>query len=180
MATAMLITSFRPWKAHQPSNSSDDLLGVMAHQGQLPEAAVLLRHLPVNFQLAPAQVIAKLYECQPRLVICCGMAETRQRLTLERYGTQDNHRLLTTLPLGGLRLGTRYTAISNSAGRYVCNHLYYCVLAQLQHLPWPCEALFVHVPVLTAVNQAAIAADFALILQRLQHYARPGQQRGAA
>lgn len=180
MTTAMLLTSFRPWKAHQLSNSSDDLLEVLAQHNQLPEDAVLLRHLPVNFQLAPTQVIAKLYECQPRLMICCGMAENRHRLTLERCGTQDDHRLITSLPLGGLRLGTRYTAISNSAGRYVCNHLYYRVLAQLQHIPWPCEALFVHVPVLTAANQTAIAADFALILQRLQGYASQDSQQRVA
>lgn len=163
----LLITSFAPWKANQPSNSSDDLLVKLQQQRALPDSAMLVRQIPVNYQLAPCQVIAKLVELQPAVLVCCGMAEKRQQLSLELNGRWEDQLLKTTLDLPDLLEGTRFTEISFCAGTYVCNHLYFKVLEFIQRSRSSTQALFIHVPRLTPLNEAFIAADFSLVLERL-------------
>ncbi|MBE7386010.1 MAG: peptidase C15 [Leptolyngbya sp. SIO1E4] len=165
---SLLLTSFAPWRAHQRSNTSDDLVALLQSRNQLPEETVLMRHLPVHFQLAPCQVIATVAKTRPSIVVCCGMAEQRSLLTLERYARQEGHLLETDLPLPQLCQGTRWTHISDDAGSYVCNHLYYQLLGYGQKKCWPIQCLFVHVPLLTEHNRELIAQDFALILSRLK------------
>ncbi|HEY9762051.1 MAG TPA: peptidase C15 [Trichocoleus sp.] len=167
MPSPILITSFAPWKAHQVSNASDDLLASLEQRRALPSNAILMRQIPVNFQLAPCQVIAKLVELRPSILICCGMAENRQRLNLELNGKRDDRVLKTSLNLSALSRGTQLTEISDCAGTYVCNHLYFTVLDFIQKTRFPTQAIFVHVPCLTPSNQPFLEADFTLILKRL-------------
>jgi pyroglutamyl-peptidase len=179
MFNPLLITSFSPWRACQPSNSSDDLIDQLQQRGALPPNVQLLRQVPVNYQLAPCQVIAKLVELRPAVVLCCGMAETRQQLSLELYGRNPSRRLRTQLNLTALSAGTQLTEISRCAGTYVCNHLYFKVLEHLQQTQSPTQALFVHVPLLTVVNQELIVADFSRIVRRLSLSQRSGPQSAA-
>lgn len=178
--TSLLLTSFAPWRAHQLSNTSDDLLALLQSQGQIPEDAVLLRQLPVHFQLAPTEVIANLVTAKPAIVVCCGMAETRTHLTLERYGRLEGQCLTTSLDLPKLAIGTYWTDISEDAGDYVCNYLYFRLLTYIQENNLSTSGLFVHVPLLTQENQAWVAHDFALILKRLQTMTLSLDKRTAA
>ncbi|ASC72211.1 Pyrrolidone-carboxylate peptidase [Halomicronema hongdechloris C2206] len=171
MSFPILITSFAPWQAHQLSNSSDDLLMYLHRQRGLPANVTMLRHLPVNYELAPAIVMAKLLELCPRLILCCGMAESRPCLSLEQTGRWQQTVLYTSLDLTRLVRDTRVTQISDHAGNYVCNYLYFRLLDFIQRQRWPTLALFIHVPVLTSANRAILAADFALILRRLTLWA---------
>lgn len=169
MAAPILITSFRPWKAHQGLNSSDVLLDqVMA---KLPSNAMFLRYLPVNFDLAPIQVISSIVQYRPKAVVCCGMAETRKTLTVEQWGTHQEQRLATPINLQTLVDSTIHTAISEDAGSFVCNRLYYRVLhhlEQLAQLKQPASAaLFVHVPPITSTNRALVEFDFLKIIEHL-------------
>lgn len=164
----ILITTFAPWRAHQPSNASDDLIAHLHQQGRFSADIVLMRQIPVNFQLAPCQVIAKIVELRPRLVICCGMAEDRTHLTLERNGQRHQQVLQTSLNFSALLSKTYLSAISHDAGDYVCNHLYYEVLSFLEGNPVGAQGLFIHVPRLTARNQALLMTDFCLILEQLR------------
>ncbi len=166
--TSLLLTSFAPWRAHQLSNSSDDLIDQLQAHDQIPVGTELLRRLPVHFQLAPCQVIAAMVKVRPAIVVCCGMAETRSQLTLEHYGRSGPTRLATALDLSHLAIGTQWTTCSDDAGDYVCNHLYFEVLHYIQRQNLSTQCLFVHVPVLTPDNQTVLRQDFALILQRLQ------------
>lgn len=180
MPAPILITSFAPWKAYQPSNSSDDLLLRLQQQRRLPANAVLMRQIPVNFHLAPCQVLAKLVELRPAVLVCCGMAENRQRLSLELNGCCGDQVRQTSLNLPSLLRDTRLTEISHCAGTYVCNHLYYKVLDFIEQTRFPTQAVFLHIPRLNALNQAFIAADSALILRRLSRAERlPSWQRAA-
>ena len=172
----ILLTSFAPWRASQPSNSSDDLLIQSQRTGGLPSEAIILRKLPVNFQLAPTQVIAKIFELRPRWVICCGMAESRNHLNLELQGTCNQRVLQTSINLKTLMADTQITEVSHSAGDFVCNHLYFKVLDFLNRANWPCECVFVHVPRLTKANWQPIQSDFLLMLDRLS---TPQQNRWA-
>ncbi|MEM6838929.1 MAG: peptidase C15 [Cyanobacteria bacterium P01_C01_bin.120] len=165
----LLLTSFAPWKAHQVSNDSDDLIMLLHDRQRLPKSTQLLRHLPVHFQLAPAQVIAALDQHRPTTVVCCGLAETRSRLNLER----DAHNppapcLSTSIDLPQLADGLPWTTISYDAGTFVCNALYYELLSHIGKHNLSIRALFVHVPPLTKDNREPLMTDMARLLQRLQ------------
>ena len=159
----ILITSFRPWKAHQGINSSDILLEQVT--AKLPQNAIALRWLPVNFDLAPIQVITHIVQYRPKVVICCGMAEKRNTLTVEQWGTYQDQRLATPIHLPNLVKQTIYTRISEDAGDFVCNRLYYRVLKHLKEQS--AVALFVHVPLITPANQPLIEFDFLKIVEHL-------------
>lgn len=174
--TSLLLTSFAPWRAHQLSNASDDLIGLLESRNQIPPNASLIRQLPVHFQLAPSQVIATMLKIRPAVVVCCGMAEKRALLNLEQYACWNGDRRETPLNLSPLCVGTQWTEISHDAGDYVCNYLYYRLLAFVQKHRWPIQCLFVHVPLLTNSNRELVAHDFALILSRL----RPPQHASLA
>ncbi|MEM8613487.1 MAG: peptidase C15 [Cyanobacteria bacterium P01_H01_bin.105] len=163
MTSPLLITSFRPWKAHQRLNSSDVLLERVA--AKLPKNTISLRWLPVNFDLAPIQVISHIFQYRPKVVICCGMAETRKTLTVEQWGTYQHSRLATPIQLPTLIDKTIHTRISHNAGNFVCNRLYYRVLHHFKQQS--SLALFVHVPLITPANQAVIEFDFLKIVEHL-------------
>ena len=163
----ILLTAFAPWQAHQPSNSSDDLLALVAQHPHCPSNVVMMRGLSVHFDLAPAQVMAQAMALRPALVVCCGMAETRTLLTLEQWGRRDDRRLRPRLDLEALSRHLPLTAISQDAGDYVCNHLYYDLLETLpQRLP-SCQGLFIHVPKLHRHLQPWLLLDFLTVLARL-------------
>ncbi|MEM8545581.1 MAG: peptidase C15 [Cyanobacteria bacterium P01_H01_bin.119] len=165
--TPLLLTSFCPWKAHQSANSSDQLLELMQRQNLLPAGVILLRRLPVHRQLAPMTVMMRMLEVRPAIVVCCGMAERRERLSLERIGKRGDRRLTTPLDLDALIIGTTMTEISTDAGDYVCNDIYYTLLNQVERDRWRACPLFVHVPLLTAANALALSADFQWVINRL-------------
>ncbi len=167
MAAPLLLTTFAPWKAHQPTNASDDLVDCLIRQKKLPGNAVIMRHIPVSFDLAPCRVMAKMVELQPQIVVCCGMAETRTHLELELNGKSSDRVLRTGLALHRLSADTLLTRISHCAGDYVCNHLYYHLLEAIERHRWGTQALFIHIPKLTPANEPLLVHDLSLILHRL-------------
>lgn len=168
MHPKLLLTSFETWLPHQKSNTSDDLLGEVSRLESFPPTRTLLRKLPVENQLASDRVLAAIETLQPTGIICCGMAEKRSQLTLESQATRGKDILPTTVNLDKLVAKLAVTAISNDAGDFVCNYLYYSVLEYLnrQNLPIPC--LFVHVPPIDSDNLAPILADFTIVCQELE------------
>lgn len=167
----ILITSFQPWRAHQHSNSSDDVIGNLDAQRQLPDDAIWLRRVPVSFQLAPMRVINAIYYWRPRAVICCGMAERRVRVTVEKRAKRLGGKSLETkLPLAEILHGTAFSEVSLDAGSYVCNHLYYSVLEFVEKLKMPTEAVFIHVPVLNLANQKVIFQDVDEIIYSISNW----------
>jgi pyroglutamyl-peptidase len=171
-----LVTTFATWRADQPSNAADDLVAGAIARGDLPKPWIVLRHLPVDFVVAPAQVRAAIAQHHPNGVLCCGMAEGRSCLSLERLGWErdgGDRAWSTSLDLEQLSAGLSHTDISTDAGTFVCNALYTDLLRGTQQgeLP-PVPVLFVHVPVLTedCIEGEAIAADFAQLIRRLAIY----------
>ncbi|VEP17692.1 Peptidase C15 pyroglutamyl peptidase I [Hyella patelloides LEGE 07179] len=161
----ILLTSFTTWLPHQKSNSSDDLLNIVEKQNKYN--CYYLRQLPVEIETASKQAIAIIKKIQPSAIICCGMAESRFQLTIESHARCQESYLQTTVNLTQLVSQLSHTSISNDAGQFVCEELYYQVLnyLQLNNLALPC--IFVHVPVLTTHNQEIILPDFASILEFL-------------
>jgi pyroglutamyl-peptidase len=173
----ILITSFQVWRSHQPSNSSDDLVAELWRTHRLPKDTVWLRQVPVNFQLAPIRVIAEIARLRPRLVICCGMAENRpylsvERQAVERQATGDGKILQTSVDVTALLSNTYLSQVSDDAGTYVCNALYYDVLSFIYRHRWPINCVFVHIPILPSPllkgsQRKLILADFVQITNQL-------------
>lgn len=167
MKPTILLTSFQTWLAHQKSNSSDDLLAAIAKQDFPHQSLTLLRQLPVNISQASSLVISKVKELQPDAVICCGMAESRRKLTIESNARCGNLQLKTSVNLEKLVDNLASTTVSHDAGKFVCEGLYYRVLHYLSRSQLTCPCIFVHIPVLSNENFSDIQRDFSRIVKEV-------------
>jgi len=163
----ILLTSFQTWLAHQRSNASDDLLEKIAQLNSLSPSLTFLRQLPVDVPQSSRRVIDKIEELQPDVIICCGMAECRTKLTVESCATCNNDLLKTSVSLEKLVAELASTEISHDAGKFVCEGLYYEVLSYVRSRNLHTCCIFVHVPVLTPENSPAIVADFQFIIEKV-------------
>ncbi|MEA2047772.1 MAG: peptidase C15 [Campylobacterota bacterium] len=165
MNNTLLITSFSTWRSHHTTNSSDDLLNLLTEK----ELSVFhfLRNLPVEFESAPEQVLTKFTELRPKVLICCGMAEERTKLNIESRAILNEQTLHTSVDLDNLTNNLLITEISNDAGRFVCNTLYYKILEHLSLQEGSHYSIFIHVPVITEQNKDHLVADFISIIERL-------------
>ena len=59
------------------------------------------------------------------------------------------------------------TEISNDAGKFVCEDLYYLILRYLNKGCLKSKCIFVHVPILTTVTRNLMVADFLKILSKI-------------
>lgn len=167
MSKKILLTSFDIWLPDHKSNSSDDLLIEIAKQEFLPHSLNFLRLLPVNVEQATQHVLSKINEIHPDAIICCGMAERRDQLTVESNAICEDSVLKPVVDLEQLLAGFTTIAISHDAGKFVCEGLYHQVLKYLEdrNLKTPC--IFVHVPLLNETNLADIVVNFRTIIQKL-------------
>lgn len=163
MQKNILLTSFDTWKPHHVSNSSDDLLERFSSRCHRP--LHYLRRLPVDFHEASSKVLARFNELKPDLLVCCGMAEEREKLGIESRAVLNGKTLETDVDLDALTRGLEMTEISHDAGRFVCNTLYYRALDHLKRLRRQC--VFVHVPLLHTHNAICIESDFHSVVERL-------------
>ena len=167
MKKRILLTSFDIWLPHQQSNSSDDLLIEVGKLNSLAHDFTFLRQLPVDVQLASSQGKAKIEVVEPNYIICCGMAESRKQLSVEKIASYAENILQTTVDLEQLVAEATAIEISHDCGKFVCEHLYYSVLDYLRQHQLTIPCIFVHVPVLTQENFGGIFADFLLIVDKL-------------
>lgn len=170
MAKKILLTSFATWLPDQKTNSSDDLLGKIAQRNSTYPTLNYLRQLPVNIQLASDIVMAKIKVLKPELIVCCGMAERRQNLSIESNATCNGSILQTNIELEKLVKENDRVKISYDAGKFVCEGLYYSVLEWITRHQLPASCVLVHVPILTEQNFNLVLDDFEFILQRLGSY----------
>jgi pyroglutamyl-peptidase len=159
---SLLLTSFTTWLPQQKSNASDDLLAIIQQENS--DNYYYLRQLPVEIKASSQKATAIIESIQPSAIICCGMAESRAKLTIESNARCDRDCLQTTVNLSELIACLTNTYISDNAGQFVCEGLYYQILNYLQinNLTIPC--IFVHVPILSDRNQKNIVQDFNCIL----------------
>ena len=167
MTKKILLTSFTTGRPHQKSNSSDDLLIEVAKDNCLSASLSFLRQLPVDIEQASSQAIAQVNKLNPDLIICCGMAENRQILTVESNAKFHNHFIETWVDLYRLVTGLKQTGISHDAGKFVGEGLYYSMLKYLRDRQLKTPCIFVHVPLLYHQNLPDVKADFVEIIKRL-------------
>lgn len=167
MSKKLLLTSFQTWLPHQISNTSDDLLKLTQEHKSYLNSLLYLRNLPVDTKLAKNKVIKTIKDVQPQVIVCCGMAESRKKLTVESNATCRENRIFTRVNLEQLIPLLVDTTVSHDAGKFVCEGLYYEVLQYCQNKAPNTTSLFVHVPLLNAENKEIIRRDFTVIIQFL-------------
>ena len=145
--------------------------------------------LPVVYGGAAELLLEEVRRLRPEIVLCCGVAGGREGVTPELVAINyrqariaDNAGQLysgapidpegetahmTRLPVNDMVEAIRAREIpaylSLSAGAYVCNDLYYHLLAAEKALG--CRGLFVHVPTFDHVNAARAAAALTACLE---------------
>ena len=159
----ILVTAFEPFGG-SPTNITQDVLTALPCN--MGKAEILKQCLPVSFQRAPIMLREAIATYSPDLVIMLGQCPAGENIRLERFAINmmdsskaDNDgyipneetiyadkplALQTPLPIRELgRFCTdnvQPVQVSNSAGLYVCNRVYYEVLYLHQ------QAIFMHVP----------------------------------
>lgn len=169
MKRQILVTGFESFAGHRSNPSAE--LAQRLDGRRLFGRTVLGQVLPVVFGQAAQKLRALIRQTEPEMVVALGLAADRQSLSLERVAVNlddaalsDNqgnrpvdrpiHRNGPAAYFSSLPLKTMHRAVgrggwpvevSNSAGTFVCNHVYYCLLHQLRRYPGV-RGGFIHLP----------------------------------
>ena len=159
----ILVTAFEPFGGSPINITQDVLTALPCNMGK---AEILKQCLPVSFQRAPIMLREAIATYSPDLVIMLGQCPAGENIRLERFainmmdstkGDNDGYipneetiyanqplALQTPLPIKELEQfctdHVQPVQVSNSAGLYVCNRVYYEALYLHQ------QAIFMHVP----------------------------------
>ena len=168
----ILITSFEPF-GDSLTNITQDILSALPCN--IGKAEVIKHCLPVSFQRAPIALKELISAHQPDTILLLGQCPAGENIRLERFALNmmdsqkaDNGGYRpseeTIYPDAPLAYRTAFhiktianhlqeeqlpVAISNSAGLYVCNRVYYEALHLQQ------KAIFIHIPKNFPTEQAA-------------------------
>lgn len=159
------------------------------------------RQLPCVFGASIVALKEAMAQCTPQLVVCLGLAGTRNEITPERIAMNvDDARIpdhaqaqpidvpvidggpvayWSTLPIKAivrdLRAAGIPASVSNTAGSFVCNHIFYALMHALAEDGNRTRGGFVHVPLLPeqsarlpGTSSMALATQVAGIQQLLR------------
>lgn len=182
----VLLTGFAPFEG-ATTNPSWQAVRALRNR-RIAGHRIVARELPTEFGASLKVLRAAIRDTKPRLVLCVGLATGRERISLERVAINvDDARIpdnagaqpmdvavvedgpaayFATLPLKAMLVALREAGIpaevSQSAGTFVCNHVFYGLMHALRRRP-AVRAGFIHVP----YPAAETSADTALTLQRV-------------
>ncbi len=155
-SATVLLTGFAPFDSDSVNSSWES---VQALQGeQISGHTVVCAQLPVAFDVSHEQLMDLVREHHPALVICVGQATGRQAISLERVAINiadariaDNAgakpidkpvvsggqpAYFTSLPIKAMLRDLSEAGlpaeVSQTAGTFVCNHLFYGLMHDLQ------------------------------------------------
>lgn len=167
----ILVTGFEPFGGERVNPAQQAVERLAARPGDLDIAT---RILPVAFERALPVLEAAIVETRPAVVLCVGEAGGRAELSLERVainladaripdndGRQPIDRpvaadgpaaYFASLPVKAAAMALREAglpaALSQSAGTFVCNHVFYGLLHLAAMRRLPLLGGFLHVPYL--------------------------------
>lgn len=178
--TTVLITGFEPFGAHDVNPSGE---AALALDGSVLDGASLVGlSLPCRFDAASIELLDAVARHRPDWVLALGLAGSRMGFSLERVavnlidarlpdnaGAQPVDRpvrpdgpvaYFSTLPVKAMAQALRQAGfeaeLSNSAGSYVCNQVFYELMHALARADRPAGGGFVHVGI--DLNAAQVAA----------------------
>lgn len=172
----VIITGFEPFGSCDV-NPSEQIVHALAADPP-PSLDLVTAVLPVDGSRAPDLLVGLVTSHGPDAVICLGVAANREHISVERwfvnelnYRIPDNAGITRTdepiVPHGPARLASTLPVdhiveaieaagvaveLSDSAGRYLCNHVSYTLLHALGSQARTIPAGFIHVPPLTAIT----------------------------
>jgi pyroglutamyl-peptidase len=172
----VLLTGFAPFGGESVNPSWQAVR--MLHGKRIAGHRIVARELPVEFGASLKALRAAILETKPSLVLCVGLAGGRASISLERVAINvDDARIpdnagaspidseivkggpaayFTGLPIKAMLSALRESGIpaevSQTAGTYVCNHVFYGLMHALRNRK--VRGGFVHIPYLP--EQAAL------------------------
>lgn len=181
----VLLTGFEPFggDALNPSWLAAEAL----HGRRIAGHRVVAAQLPTVFGASLERLDALLHQHRPELVVCLGLAAGRAALSLERVAinVQDARMpdnagaepvdapvvpggpaaYFSTLPIKAMRAAAQAAGVpaevSQTAGTFVCNHVFYGLMHRLAAEPALAGARggFVHVPLLPEQGTPSLALE---------------------
>jgi pyroglutamyl-peptidase len=171
IAMKALVTGFEPFGGDRVNPSFEALRRLPPRFGVLDIAT---RSLPVVYGAALPALRAAIVATAPDIVLCAGLAGGRAELSLERVAINiDDARIpdndgnqpidrpvvaggpaayFATLPIkaavAALREAGLPAAVSNSAGTFLCNHIFYGLMHEAAKGGHPFRGGFLHLPYL--------------------------------
>lgn len=171
-AGVLLVTGFEPFGGEETNSS--EVVAKALHGQSIGGLTVVAAVLPCVFDTAPSALEQALQQWQPRLVLALGQAEGRCELSLERVAINlidaplaDNAgkqptdvpivasgepAYFTTLPVkamvSAIRAAGLPAGLSNSAGTFVCNQVFYCLQHHFAKGPSWVPSGLMHLPLL--------------------------------
>jgi pyroglutamyl-peptidase len=168
----IILTGFNPF--HGVGVNPSQL--VVEHFARRGDPTIVAEVLPTEYAAAGRRIRSLVRELRPAVVLLLGVAQSRAVLCLERVAlnlndceTPDNAGVVatarpivagaplayfSTLPLEAMlaaMLGAKIlSAITNHAGTFVCNHVYYSALHEAEQAGLPTRCGFLHLPALAA------------------------------
>jgi len=165
----LLVTGFEPF-LDNPLNPTEEIVKEL-HGTTQGNYEMIGRILPVDFEVSAKQCLRAIDEVTPDAIISLGLAAGRSKVTPERIaincrdGAEDNKGLrledspielegpagyFSTLPIrqfvNVLNENGFPSAISNTAGTYLCNNVMYSVLHKIKKEQLQIVAGFIHIP----------------------------------
>ncbi len=165
----LLLTGFEPFTGH-PVNPSELLVRELEGESWhgLP---ISIAVLPVTFRGASRKLILAIESAAPQAVLCLGVHAGARALRLERQAFNESDARIadnlgeqpkgepialdgpptysSTLPLDAMARAIAQVGVpaefSESAGRFVCNHVFYCLMHALR-MQAQVVGGFLHVP----------------------------------
>ena len=167
----IIITGFKPFMSHDV-NPTEEIISILP--GQIYGNEIIRLLLPVEFDNSFDVLKEAIIKYKPNVVIALGLAGNRKAISLERVainvdhstapdniGNTPNHKTIiksgknayfSKLPLDEIVLKLKQkninVEISNTAGTYVCNNLFYHLMNYIEENNLNIKAGFVHVPLM--------------------------------
>jgi pyroglutamyl-peptidase len=179
--STVLLTGFEPFE-NEPINPSWEAVSALdGTRVPSPSGDLLIhaRQMPVRFDTVRDALVSAIEEVRPSLVVCVGQAGGRPELSIERVAINvDDARIpdndgnqpidrpivadgpaayFSTLPIKAIVRALREAGIpasvSQTAGTFTCNHIFYALSHHLATRAPQVRGGFVHIPY--APQQAA-------------------------
>ena len=171
----ILVTGFEPFDG-LAVNPSQAVVEALAHRSSGRHGIELVTEiLPTEFRAASDRIVTLIRELRPDAVVSLGLAFSASAIRLERHALNLNDsarpdnggdlatgRLIdpdgpigywSTLPLDAMFRALKErdipAIISNHAGAYVCNHVFYTARHEIERLGWETPCGFIHLPLMS-------------------------------
>lgn len=168
----ILLTGFEPFGPHD-SNPSERIVQKLREEAHSrPSIHLFPAVLPTQYAAAGTQIRRWIRRLRPAAVVCLGLAASRDTISLERAALNLDDDLLpdtagevrrgrrilpngpaaywSTLPLERMRQALERlgipSSLSNHAGTYVCNHVFYVARHEIEKIGSPARCGLIHVP----------------------------------